>query len=797
MTIVLHFNYTSVRRRIEGLPPQMIALEIPAKLLFEEVAMGWGISPHRYLSNGTAIALVALFSTNALAQEARTVGTTVLDTITIEGKTQNATALSAPQTQTTDRQTIQQRMVTDISDFARRIDAGINFNSDANSINIRGLQNNRVLTTIDGVRLPWLTDPRDSATGGLNAFDFDSLSSVDITKGADSSRFGSGALGGVVELRTLDPEDLIKEGSNFGGIVKSTYNSADDSISGSTAIAGRANDSWLLVQGGYKKGHETDNMGTIGGYGGSRTEPNPMDFSQKNLLVKFHQYLDGGHRLGLTGELFNREDDSHNMRGTTSSYEPGTLMSGEEVDRKRISGSYDFNSPDGTDWVDSANVTVYWQKQRLNNTTDAIRLPDGRSFIIPTDPFLYGLPTGEYFRDNMLEQTTYGVAGSGRKEVHLGGVNHEFKFGGELYWQRIHQFSGGKDNCPDINWTGIPDPFGPQSCRFLHSNASDMPDVNGVTFGAFIEDDIRLLNDRLTVTPGVRFDWYSYDPKSTPEFEQNPNFDPSYLESREDFGISPKLRVAWQATEELELFAQYARGFRAPSALELYQNFGQPGSYARIGNPDLESETSNGFEIGANYVGSEYSVSATIFNNYYRNFIDMVSQPDPGNLYPVNGIVSYENLDRVQIYGIELAGQWQFHPNWHTWGSVAWSHGRNTDTDEYLNSVAPLRAIIGLGYAQETWGTDVSLSLAAKRDKVSGSGFEAPGYGLVDMTAWWAPEKIGDIDVSGLKVQAGIFNVFDKKYWNAVSVPDGTELASRDFYSEPGRTFKISITKKF
>ncbi len=81
--------------------------------------------------------------------------------------------------------------------------------------------------------------------------------------------------------------------------------------------------------------------------------------------------------------------------------------------------------------------------------------------------------------------------------------------------------------------------------------------------------------------------------------------------------------------------------------------------------------------------------------------------------------------------------------------------------------------------------------------QVTGKGFEAPGYGIVDATVWWQPEKIGDTDLSGLRVQAGVFNVFNKRYWNAIDVPADTSLAARDYFSEPGRTFKVSITKKF
>ncbi|MCD1263301.1 hypothetical protein B5M44_03135 [Shinella sumterensis] len=766
--------------------------------------MRWSQSPRLRLLSGS-VALIFCMPPVALAQQATTTETQ-LETITVQGKKQARVAQS-PLTKTTERSTLDQRMVTDFNDFSRRVDAGVNFNSTSKSVNLRGLQDNRVLTTIDGIRLPWLTDPRDSARGGVNAFDFDSLSSLDITKGADSSKYGSGALGGVVELRTLNPEDLIEDGKAFGGLVKSGYDSTDRSTGGNAAVAARYDDSWVLVQGGYKKGHETKNRGEIGGYGNTRTEANPSDFVQRNLLVKFHQYLEGGHRLGLTADLYNRDEDIDDRRGTTASYRPGTLKTGEEVDRKRLSASYDFESPDGSDIVDKASLTAYWQKETLNRTTNGFRLRDARADIIPGDPFRYGFPTGDYMRDNMLEQSSYGLTGNASKELVLGGVTHNFRFGGEIYWQDTHQYSAGKDNCPTINWNGIPQPFGPQSCRMLHTNASDMPDVDSSVAGLFLEDDIKFFDNRLTVTPGVRLDWYSHSPQRTATFESSPNYDPAYMKKADDFGISPKLRLAWQATEELELFTQYARGFRAPTVTELYQNYGAPGSYARLGNPDLDTETSNGFEAGARYESDDYTLSATVFNNYYRNFIDTVVIAPPGGDYPVGGITGYENRNKVRIYGVELGGEWRFHENWRTWGSVAWSHGKDTQKDDYLNSVAPLRAIVGLGYATETWGGDLSLSMASARNKVSrgetsngqvtGKGFEAPGYGIVDATVWWQPEKIGDTDLSGLRVQAGVFNVFNKRYWNALDVPADTALAARDYFSEPGRTFKVSITKKF
>ncbi|MFN4087852.1 MAG: TonB-dependent hemoglobin/transferrin/lactoferrin family receptor [Alphaproteobacteria bacterium] len=682
-------------------------------------------------------------------------------------------------------------MVDDIGDIGRRIDAGLNFSRRTRSIALRGLDASRVLTTIDGIRQTWMEDPR-SVRGGVSAFDFETLSTVDIIRGADSSRYGSGALGGVVALRTLDPEDLLPGGRAFGGLAKTGYDSADDSWRVNAATAGRMNDTYLLLEGGFRRGHELETRGDVGGTGPMRTKANPADYDQYNFLAKLHRHFDGGHRLGLTGELFNRDEETDNRRGQTGTYRVGQYDTGEETDRKRASIAYDFKSPAGDDLLDVANLTAYWQRQTLNNTIDAVRDPDGRAFIIPGDPFRYGFPSGVFKRDNELKQTSYGLQGDMRKLIDAGATTHGLSFGGEIYRQETTQYSAGTDNCPDVDWTTVAQPFGPQTCRMIHSNAADMPDVKSLAFGLFAQDEIGFAEGLFSLTPGLRYDWYRHRPKATAEYVRGPNFDGPVPDSASDSKLSPKLRATWHATPELDVFVQWAQGFRAPTASELYQNFGAPGSYARVGNPGLKAETSNGFEAGVRYAGKEVGVSVTVFDNHYRDFIDQMQVAPPGGDYPVGGIIGYENRARVRIYGAEAAGHWDFKSGWRVRASVAWAVGRDTKRDEYVNSVPPLRGILGLGYAEAEWGGDVSLTAAAARDDVAGDGFKAQSYGIVDVTAWWEPGFL-----KGLRVQGGVFNLFDKKYWNALDVPDGVVSSQKDFYSEPGRSVRLAVSHRF
>src|SRR5699024_5211321 len=128
---------------------------------------------------------------------------------------------------------------------------------------------------------------------------------------------------------------------------------------------------------------------------------------------------------------------------------------------------------------------------------------------------------------------------------------------------------------------------------------------------------------------------------------------------------------------------------------------------------------------------------------------------------------------------------------WYTRASMAWAQGRDLTTRRYLNSVAPLKAQLALGYDTPSWGAEAGLTVAARRKKVeypeadgsTPADFKAPGYAVMDLSSWWAPAT-----VKGLRLQAGIYNIFDKKYWNALDVPraSGRSAAPIGSFTETG-----------
>ena len=140
---------------------------------------------------------------------------------------------------------------------------------------------------------------------------------------------------------------------------------------------------------------------------------------------------------------------------------------------------------------------------------------------------------------------------------------------------------------------------------------------------------------------------------------------------------------------------------------------------------------------------------------------------------------------------MELGGHVDFADYWTARAQIAYTEGRNRTDDTWLNSVSPLTAILGLAYNRERWGAEISSKLASRRDRVDGTGFVAPGYGIADITAWYEPKQL-----PGLKVAGGVFNLFDREYYDAVSVPLARTQPDA-YYSEPGRSFKVNVSYKF
>ena len=702
------------------------------------------------------------------------------DPIIVEGDT---VVTTTPWSSETTRKDLDALQILNWSDLGRRAEPGVSFSETSQSINVRGLDKNRVLTRIDGIRQTWLNDAARGVRGGLNTVDFNSLSSIDIVRGADSSQAGSGALGGVIDVKTLRPSDLLLDGRSFGSLLKGGYNSADRSWLSSAAIASQiASKTQLLLQAGVQSGQALGNQGQVDSYGLSRTQPDPDNYLQQNYQLKLVQKFEGGHTLGLSGSSFNRKDTIQNYAASPQIYQKDSSELENKVSRKSIAIDYGWKAAHAHALFDTVDVQISRQDVKLTNGLQAVRRVT---------------PIGDYSRNNTLDVKTFDLNTTVSKAF-SGDVTQLWRAGVEWRNDVTEQMSTGQDNCPARVGRYSP-------CLFLRTNQADMPQVQGNQFGVWVQNKLGFAQDAFTLTPGVRYDFYAHRPQTSDALNKNITFNsknPDLLSTSSGSAVSPKLLAEWFATKNTSFYAQYAFGFNAPTATQLYSRYGSPGTYLIAGNPDLKPETSRGLELGTRLGDEKLNGSLTYFNNNYQNFIESVNRPGT-RMYPYYE-QTFENLDKVRIYGLEAKGSWTFTRGWRAYGSMAWSVGTNQQTGQSLNSVAPLTAIAGIGYSQESWGVQTQITATAARKavaypeanaQVKHADFQAPGFGVVDFTGYWVVPQ-----VKGLKFQAGLYNVFDRKYWNASNVPTAGAVAiprGLDLYTSPGRSVQLTMTYQY
>ena len=121
------------------------------------------------------------------------------------------------------------------------------------TVNIRGLDQNKILQTIDGVRQKFESGHRPSYY-----LDPELLKSVEAIKGPTSALWGSGALGGVVAQNTISAADLVADGSDRGGFVKGAYNNNGEQRNLTTAWGVRSASVDLLVTGYVRNGNDIE-----------------------------------------------------------------------------------------------------------------------------------------------------------------------------------------------------------------------------------------------------------------------------------------------------------------------------------------------------------------------------------------------------------------------------------------------------------------------------------------------------------------------------------------------------------
>ena len=686
---------------------------------------------------------------------------------------------AAPNVSVIGRKTLNQASAQNLDDIVM-YESGVSVPSDNNrrghaGINIRGIDGNRILMMVDGVRIPesYAGGGSNGAISGRDMVESDTLKQVDIVKGPYSALYGSDALGGVVNMVTLSPSDFVDEGKRGYFGLKHGYRSRDRSHGVTATAAGFHENAEGLLMLTRRQGHETENMGSDTSYSTARTATNPQKNNAYNILAKGN-IGNERHRLETLYEQYYHANDTVLANGLGSqSRGPVTIATSESnardrIRRQRIEAGYRYT---GEGRLKEANLTAYQQKLRTED--DAVDVSMTRM-----GARLLGNSTR--YSDYGFNQTIRGLNGRGVWEFD-GAVKQTVVAGAEY---KHAETARPRDSLTVDNLTGAVSKIYAGS---TYPNKT-FPDSKRKTFSVYAQDSLTFGNG-IVLTPALR---YEKDKLNTSTDQAYLNANPSGTATRfSDSAFTPSLRLSVPMGEQFTGFATYSQGFRTPpfdSATMAFANTTY--GYAVIPNANLKSERSNSFELGMKFKNERTRAQVTAFYNRYRNFINRteIGTSTVGRRPIIQ--YQYQNLDRVKTYGAEASAAYKFLPGWQVSGSIAWMSGKQQDGTP-LDSAYPLNGVLGLDYTQEKWGIGTKLRWSKKHSRVSSDTvFQAPGYGVWDVGAWYKPFK-------NLEIGANIYNVGNKKYWQHADVAGMSRTSVMDLYTESGRNFAATVQLKF
>lgn len=244
-----------------------------------------------------------------------------------------------------------------------------------------------------------------------------------------------------------------------------------------------------------------------------------------------------------------------------------------------------------------------------------------------TSNFTYFLedPVGGDEFQQKDRRTVYGGALSRAFDLSLAGTPARLRLGGDVRIDRIDQ-------------VGL---YRSQVARPTRTIRQDKVDERSLGLFADLELD---LTDRLRGTLGVRGDAYDFDVEA--DLADNTG-------GGSDSIVTPKLGLAYQATDDLELYLNYGEGFHSNdvrgASIRIDPATGDPADRVPV------LSRAKGAEVGLRYGGPELTVSAALFGLDLDS--ELVFVGDAGSTeasgatrrYGVEGTVFWRPTDRLTI----------------------------------------------------------------------------------------------------------------------------------------------------
>lgn len=689
-----------------------------------------------------ALALLWVLSA-ANAQEVLT-----LPPVFVTAKGYAADDLETPvATTTVDRDQLLRRNAQNVGD-ALRGEAGLAVNSDgAQGLNpvIRGLKKESIVLLVDGMRF-------NSAqpVGAIASFMSLGLADrVEVVKGPASVLYGTGALGGVINVRL--PQAAFLPGT----FVETTasYDSASGGLRGS-GIANFSQGNHALMAGA--------SVARIDDYDAESGKVDLTAYDSDSFIAQYRFRIDDAQQLRVSLQRHRDEDVWH--PGSTKPFTTppvsapfvmSTTMYGPEQERTLVELGY---SREGSgDSPFNVDLRAYQQemKRDLNSWSHGLN------------------------RDITIIDTGFKTTGIDAKADWQLDPRHLLSFGVNA-WELT--------SSPERTVAAPP-----HTMNFYRADPFDDGKIR--TIGFFVQDDMRF--DRLNVLAALRHDTvkgsaYSVANPANPVFgaRNTANLD------RSDDDLSGSLGASYEIAPLFRPYASLSYGFRAAEMRERYESGPRNDGYYYVGNPQIKPETSTHIEAGLKGQSDRIEYSMAVWRDEISDYMsgrDISGTTRAIALCGANAGACKEtvSISEVVLDGFEAQGKWQA---WQGhWLKVVASvvRGDNKELNEPLFQMPADELSLGWeGAVANAWTADITWRLVREQDRVAavfarGSENRTAGFGTLDAGATWQYAQ-------NQWVRIAMKNLNDKGYHEHL-----TEGVSGQEIEAPGRSLQLVWQGKF
>lgn len=423
----------------------------------------------------------------------------------------------------------------------------------ASDISIRGLSRDSVVMLVDGVRVNTATD----LGARLSLMNPQEIEKIEILKGPITSLYGSGTIGGVINVITKTGKYSGKAVTHCGVLL-----SVEDNPLGFSSSAFYNNngpDKYIYVSQSYR-----DYDSYKSGNGDDVSNSQFSDFMSK---VDFGYKLSEFNQLILNVQYFEADETGIPGAGTAPlpkyadvTYKKATRLLTEISELYKRTESYES--------------VLSLSYQRIYRDVMIDNMPK-------TDPLLSVNPEG----------THDSVGARWLNNIRID--DNEISAGVDV-WQRSLETTRERITKAGKSSKDIP-----------------IPDSTFMSSGVFAEDTYKVRED-FKLSVGARGDLISVHNDKTTQWKEK---------DTDENAWNAHLGAVYNPKKELSLKAIYANGYRAASLEERYQYLQLGGGKVKLGDPELKREHSSFTEIGADWDGDRCRVSVSAYVNRLTDMI--------------------------------------------------------------------------------------------------------------------------------------------------------------------------------